>query len=356
MRVCVTLADQSFAKTKSLGIFNVSRGLVRGLAACPEVEEVVVLVSGAFDDGEFAGCGEGRVRVEKVCVEPPSGVGRVLWDQWRVVAAVDAVGADWVLFPKGFPPLWRWPKAKVCCYVHDNIFSYYRRRGWRAFPAFERWYFPASLRRAAVRSDVVVTNSEFTAEEVRALGGGGRVARVGIGFDDPPAMAGVEKGERGGVLLLVSGQPHKLTAQAVEWLKRWKEERGSGLTVYGVGTLPEDVDWPAGSDWELCGRVGDDEYEVLWGSVDVMLYFSTYEGYGMPPVEAAMRGVKALASDLPAHRENVPVEWLFDNGSWDDFAAKLDGVLAEEAGKRAPLEPEPWRVVAGRVVEAMGVR
>jgi hypothetical protein len=324
------------------------------LAACTSVSELAVLTTAESEADLPGGVRESaKVRLVRCGEIAPRGAARLLWDQWGVVEAADRSGADWVLFPKGFPPLVRWPRAKVCCYVHDNVFGYYHQQGWKAFPWFERLYFPAEVRRAARKSDLVVTNSEFTAAEVAALGRGGPTERVGIGFEMPPGLAG-GPGRRDGILLLVSDQPHKLSVQAVGWLERWCKSRNRAVQVTAVGGLPAGLDWPAGDPgWVHHDRLGAGDFERVWAGARVLLYFSAYEGFGMPPLEAALRGVAPLASDLPALREQVPQEHLFDNRSFEDFAAKLDRLMG--ASPRTAFRPEPvrWAEVARRVVEAM---
>ena len=352
MKVCITLVDQSFERTSSIGIFNASLGIAKGLSQLPDVTELVVLTHGKLALPELSPMANtGNVNIVPVREDPPAGWQRVVWDQVNVVSAVNRHEPDWVLFPKGLPPLWRWPKARVCSYVHDNIFGFYATHGGSNRSRFENWYFPTSTKRAARHSDLVVTNSNFTAEEVRSLGRSGATERVGIGFEEPAPRQTSDGGSS--IMLLVSPHPHKLSRQAIDWIARWRTSRGSDMPVHGIGSLGKDAVWPGDPGWKLSPRLSQPEFETSWQQARVFLYFSAYEGFGMPPIEASVRGVRTLASDLPPHRENLPPSLLFDNSSWEDFAAKMDAILAAPSDALFRAGTESWDVVAKRIVAAM---
>lgn len=48
------------------------------------------------------------------------------------------------------------------------------------------------------------------------------------------------------------------------------------------------------------GRVDDEEREVVLRDATALLYLSTFEGFGLPPLEAMLRGTPVLASDSTA--------------------------------------------------------
>jgi glycosyltransferase involved in cell wall biosynthesis len=151
-----------------------------------------------------------------------------------------------------------------------------------------------------------------------------------------------------GISLLVptSTWPHKLTTQAIAWLQRWADENHFTGAVHGYGSLPPDCRWPQREGWIHHGRISDDSLRPLENANATLVYFSAYEGYGLPPVEAAAAGRRAIASDLPPLRETIPRECLFDNGDYGSFAQTLSRALNSPA--KRPLVVETGHDVARR--------
>ncbi|HWN94135.1 MAG TPA: glycosyltransferase family 4 protein, partial [Methylomirabilota bacterium] len=109
-----SLADQDFARTKSIGIYNVSVQLARSLAIEPRLAEMTVLANPTMlDDLSLR-------RVEKVeirdCVARTPWQ-RILWDQWNVYSEAKRAGNEWLLLPKGFASFVRRPPARLAAYV-----------------------------------------------------------------------------------------------------------------------------------------------------------------------------------------------------------------------------------------------
>lgn len=53
----------------------------------------------------------------------------------------------------------------------------------------------------------------------------------------------------------------------------------------------------------LLGYISNEERENLYHFAQMLLYSSRYDGFGMPPLEAALRGTKCLMNDIPVLRE-----------------------------------------------------
>lgn len=350
MRIVFNLRDQDWQTTKSLGILHVSTRILEGLSQLPGITRIDVLANRSLDS-KLASLAASRVcHLHYAGTPAPRGWMRLWWDHAAVVRECDRLAPDWLLLPKGFSPLLRWPACRVSSYVHDNVFGYYRRRGLRPYPRGQAPLFQQMLRRTAARADVTVTNSAATAAEFsRDFAPRHAVVRIG---------APVELTARGAAapadsLLLVptSTWPHKLTAQAIAWLQRWRQSNRPGQEVHGFGTLPAAAPWPAGEGWIHHGRIDDGALENLAARAAALVYFSDYEGYGLPPVEALAAGRRAIASDLPALRETIPAAALFSNASYESFAGVLTRALATPPVK--PLLIETATEVAGRWLQAL---
>jgi len=348
MRLLYTLRDQDWATTKSLGILHVSLGILEGLLQEPAITSINVLANRSL--AARLPPLPAHARFHCLQESAPRGWARLRWDHWQLAAWANRLRPDWLLLPKGFSPLGRWPRCAVSAYAHDNIFAHHS-----ASPPMEQALFARALRRTARRADLVVTNSRFTAAEISSLAPY-RPSPQAIGAPVSPwfqaatnRAAPAEEPTR--ILLLTSRFPHKLTAQAIAWLERWREERSRGLAVTGIGSLPDGLTWPDHPGWIHHPRLAVDVFAREAQRCALLVYFSAYEGFGLPPAEALASGLSAVASDLPSHREHLPSDLLFAN---DDFASFCK--TAEQA-LNAPNPPQlSWdegRDVAQRWVAAL---
>jgi glycosyltransferase involved in cell wall biosynthesis len=346
MRIVYNLRDQNWETTKSLGVLNVSLRILEGLAGLPDIECIDVLANSSLAARlPNSPVARRACRFHGLATAAPSGWSRLIWDHWSVVRQTNTLKPDWLLLPKGFAPLTRWPSTRVSAYVHDNVFGYYNRKNIRPFPIGQSTLFHRMLQRTAKMADSIVTNSQFTASEFRRdFVPRGRVARIGA----PGSTGTTPKHHAVSDALLVptSAWPHKLTAQAITWIGRWIEETGFKDAVHGYGSLPRDCPWPRRERWMHHGRIDDAGLAQLYGSNTTLIYFSDYEGYGLPPVEAAIARQRAIASDLPALRETMPASCLFDNRDYASFHQALS--RARTSPPPPPLVEENAATVAER--------
>lgn len=359
LTLTVSLADQRFEQTKSLGIFNFSLGLSRALAQNSKVGRLTLLTNSSLPltrepDSErmvLAGCAPGNA----------GKFWRLWWDQFGVYQAARRSGNQWLLLPKGYASFLRDCPVKLITYIHDTMHEYYRRHYPDGYPRFENFYFTRGFRAAISRSQIILTNTQFTAGEIqRAAEYYGlktpRIEVAGVGFERPrqTIMAG-----RSRILVLASPWPHKRTALAVQYLARWQEERKFSGPIDWVGQLPAEVTLPQTANWHLHARVGQNDLNRFLAEARVSVYFSSHEGFGMPPVEATLAGACPVYSDIPATREVMQGKgFCFSNEDYKSFMAAVD------EGLRVPqrqvenwadqlLIRYNWQDVAERIVSIL---
>lgn len=355
MRLLLSLTDQSFAATKSAGIFNVSIGLARGLATLPEVSELHLL--GNEECADYFSDLPPHVTLHLTDLPVPRRFRRVWWDQAGVSAAIRRIAPDWALLPKGFPPYFpRLGKTKLACYLHDVNWEYYdkhtQKDGICPFPWHERLYFKTLGLRSLRMSDLVFTSTHFNKARFRAYVPEAQVEVVGIGFDTPAAPPTAEHGK--GVLFFGSPYPHKLTPLGMQRMEAWLRHRkdAADIRIHMVGHCLDAVNAPS-TAWVNYGRVPQAKLQQLQQQeCRTAVYFSDYEGYGMPPVECLRAGLPCVSSDIPSIRENIPACYLFDNLSEESFIAAMDAAYDRGVTEPCPEFPT-WREVATRVVHAM---
>jgi glycosyltransferase involved in cell wall biosynthesis len=232
---------------------------------------------------------------------------------------------------------------------------------------------------ASVRaSRAVLAVSEFTRREILAQfpEAQGKTVCVPLGADDDFSPLPSREDARGrlrvsGPLLLVVGAifnrrclPDLLRA-AARLLRRWP-----GLTVEVVG---ENRTHPAldvaglvrGLGLErrvrLSGFVGDAALATRYAAADVAVVLSEYEGFGLPALEAMIRGVPVVTSERPSLGEIFgEAALVVDPHDVPAIAGAVDRVLSEPglrerlvAQGKALAARYPWAETAHRTREVL---
>jgi len=77
--------------------------------------------------------------------------------------------------------------------------------------------------------------------------------------------------------------------------------------------------------------ISDAELENLYGNAGLFVFPSLVEGFGLPPLEAMVRGVAVVCSDIPALVEILADAAIYFNPlDIDDMAEKIKKVLLDK--------------------------
>lgn len=209
--------------------------------------------------------------------------------------------------------------------VHD--LSWLERPG--DFTPYERaWHRAGRLDRLARRAALVVADTEATRARIldRWDVDPGRVRVVHPGVT-AHAPAPVPPGLPARYVLAVGvAEPRKAPDVLVAGWRRARE-RGldADLVLVGGGRLAASL---RGAGVHVIGRV--DELGGVYAGALALAMPSRLEGFGFPPLEAALAGTPSVVSDLPVFRET-----LGDDGALfvpvDDADALAEGLLAAAA-------------------------
>lgn len=353
-----SLADQDFERTKSIGIFNVSLQLADALAADPRLEQLTVLVNRSHMPRLNL-----PPRVSMALRDEAAGRGfqRIMWDQWNVYDVARRLGNEWLLLPKGFSSFFRRSPLRLAVYVHDVMHHVYTEKFPGALPYLERRYFRSAMHATVRDADIIFTNTAFTASEVRRVARESglpepRVSCVGIGFERTNAPVWPKEDR---IMVLTSRWPHKRTDLALAWMQRWQDLSGFVGNIELIGSLPYHKTCPDRPGWRHHLRIEETAYRELLQSARALVYFSDYEGFGMPPIEATLAGAAAVFSDLPPTRESMGGAGLpFANTDFESFRRAMDQAMAHSPGENNAWADEllarhKWDQVADRVVSAL---
>jgi glycosyltransferase involved in cell wall biosynthesis len=228
-------------------------------------------------------------------------------------------------------------------------------------PSYAAW-FRFIVPRAASAAQQVATVSEFSRDRIVLhlpfLKGKLRV----IPWATEPLCVPSEQrsptkapGERRPFLLTVGSlEPRKNLGRLLEaWRTVWRSYNGVKLVVVGGQHASLKALGPVGSreGVEVLGHVQDAELVSLYRSCLGFVFPSLYEGFGLPPVEAAAFGCRLVVSALP------PIKNVLGDGpiyvdplSTESLIAGLRSLLSGSAAGVASSVPQrSWSEVAGDI-------
>jgi len=261
--------------------------------------------------------------------------GRILWEQLKLPAEARKHKLD-VLFNPGFtaPIICRCPMVTVFHDLqHKRHPEYFR---WFDLPFWE-FFLWASAR----RSRGLIAVSDATRDDLEHYYGvDAQVIHHGV---EHQFFEIVKRREPGNYLLCAStSHPHKNLARL---LRIYKQAGGlPDLVITGVrGFAAKEVEQLAGRSVRITGWVPREELYELFRGARGFIYPSTFEGFGMPVLEAMAAGVPVACSDIPPLREVAgDTVHYFDPSSDAEIRAALAklaaGTIPTEAAARRAAE------------------
>lgn len=353
-----SLADQNFKQTKSVGIFNVSTQLLEYLSSRIHFARLSVLSNSTLK-GKLNLPPEVSIKYYNEAIRGK--LGRILWDQWGVYEAAKKSGNEWLFLPKGFVSFLRRPTFKLAAYSYDSIHDFYRVNYPGAMPWFESRYFAQSLKGTLKHANLIFTDSDFAKDELKRLAYSFKldpppIITAGIGFSHTKNTVSIK---RDSILFLTSALPHKLTERGVNFIERWQRRTGFSGNVDLVGSLPAGLHLPRLKGWRHHPRLSEQVYRQFLAESKALLFFSAYEGFGMPPVEAMIAGTCPVFSDLPVTREVMGERGCsFLNDSYESFEKSLNKALGVSdaqiqlwAGQL--LQRHNWEKVVEKIIDGL---
>jgi glycosyltransferase involved in cell wall biosynthesis len=293
----------------------------------------------------------GDLTVDRVIPGPPGRPGGLLWEQLVLPAA--ARGRT-VFSPVNLAPL----AGDNVVLVHDLSPRY--NPAW--FSRSGRLYGRVAFA-AARRARTVLAVSEFVRGQLADAGvAADRLHVVRNAIRDSFAAAGPAEVEdvrrrhglvRDYVLFVGWADPRKDVATAVAASAR--VDLPHDLVIIGrAHPAFAPVAEPHGPTVRRLGFVSDADLVPLLTGAAALLYPTRYEGFGLPPLEAAACGTPALVSDLPVLRESGGESSVFlpvgDVAAWAEaIRAALRGELP--APRRSTWT---WDDAARQLVTALG--
>ncbi|MFW6113567.1 MAG: glycosyltransferase family 4 protein, partial [Actinomycetota bacterium] len=253
----------------------------------------------------------------------------------RYLGDLDLVHAPSLVYPPS--------RAPLAATVHDLIVLKYPR----AFPYRWRLFHRRGLKLILREAKVIIADSESTRRDLASLLGksDGRVRVVPLGVLNPEPLSEDEVEEtlsglglRPGYLLYVGTlEPRKNLTRLVEACSSMDEEyrRRYGYLVLagssgwlGRAELNRIVSHP-GVKW--LGHLPQRELEAVYRGASLFVYPSLYEGFGLPVLEAMVRGLPVVTSNTSSMREvGEEAALLVDPEDASDIRRALCRLLEDE--------------------------
>ena len=233
-------------------------------------------------------------------------------------------------------------RAKVVSMVHDLIPLRFPEVVFRN-PA-HRLYYNALIRAATRRSDVVLTNSEFSKQEiVKELGiEETKICKITLGVSPPGLYERARVFDvlrryglrRPYAIATGSTEPRKNNQRVIQ-ATRLLESSHPDLRLAIVGKNWRGLAFdPNLVDERVCllGHVADEDLPILMQSAEMLVFPSLHEGFGLPVIEAMSLGVPVVASNVAALPEVAGnAALLVDPDDAADIAAKMGQILEDPA-------------------------
>ena len=296
MRVGVD--GRSLVQPGSRGIARYTRTLLSELALSFPGDDWRVLVPAGPADPDVPGTEVVRMRIPGRLPYATAGAfGRPRFD--RVLGGIDVLWA-----PAPAPTALSSDVALVLS-LHD--LSWELRPS--DFTAYERlWHRIARPRSLARRARRVVAVSDATRAQAIASWGLGpeRVVTIREGVRAPGGLP--TRAHAGGLpgsyyLSVGALEPRKAPEVLVHAFSQARAEGlEAGLVIVGEGRLRERL---SGDGVHVLGHVPDAELAQLYAGALALVMPSRLEGFGLPPLEAALSGTPAILTDLAPYRETL---------------------------------------------------
>lgn len=111
------------------------------------------------------------------------------------------------------------------------------------------------------------------------------------------------------------------------------------------------------------GSPSDQELSTLYSHASAFVFPTSFEGFGLPPIEALSAGTPVVVSDIPVLKEVLPAEgvFFFKSGDKDGMIAAIERVLADPAKAKSEAarggaevrRRHSWNDSAARTLQAL---
>ena len=270
---------------------------------------------------------------------------RILWEQLILPWQLLYFRIDLLFTPSVAIPLW--VPCKTVTTIHDMIPFH---QGIRKYPKVRAAYMRWATRRAAKRSDLVLTVSEHSRQELIQFCqlSGEKILVAPDGVDEKYSRVD-SKGPLSRcrtkyklpdrfILFVGTLEPGKNILKLVEAFRRLKSQCSIphklvivGPQGWGTKAILKTIENSALKDEiRITGFIPEEDLPFVYNAADLFVFPSLYEGFGLPPLEAMACGTPVVASNVPALPEVVgEAALLVDPYDIDELVSAMERILRD---------------------------
>jgi glycosyltransferase involved in cell wall biosynthesis len=270
---------------------------------------------------------------------------RVLYPSWDLLdrpalpASLDDVAIVHATNHAAVPPVHG--DQRLVVMVHDLAFQRFPE----LFPHTWRWLYRAGLRAAATRADAILVPSQSTADDLMQSTSvpASRVhvtplaPSLATSPEDPKDVFERLRVTPPYVLSVGTLEPRKNLVRLVRAYRQVAPDIPHALVLAGAPgwrseALDAELARPGPGMIVRTGSLSSEDLDVLYRGADVFAYPSSYEGFGLPVLEAMARGVPTLASNVSSLPQVAgDAALLVDPTDVSEIAEGLARLLTEPA-------------------------
>lgn len=282
---------------KSIGIYNLALNLVRELAAGPKDGHEIIVLGNAYNRGDFDVEGIRFVEIRK---NPLNKAVCVFWELFAVSVTAKRMGADKLLFPRGYASMLHLTKEYVI--IHDMIPFYYHENFPGCLNRLENFYIMRRLKASAGKADHVITISEASKRDIVKYARTD-ACRITVIYNGYNAIADrqYEEAREPYILAMTSGLPHKNAAGIVKSYAAYCSLTAHPVPLKIIGIKDASR---FGVEESVLRNITcikyvekNEELHQMIHAARVFLFLSLAEGFGFPPIEAMQLGTPVICSD-----------------------------------------------------------
>ena len=326
---------------KSIGIYNLTKNLVQNLAKenlKSKSKDKIIVLGTKYNQEDFKIPG---VKFVKVKYNPLNKLVCIFWELYLVTIALEKIGADRVLYPRGFAPLKPFfGRTQQYVLIHDMIPFYYDKNYPGVLNPVENFYIMWRLKASARSCHKVLTDSQASKDEIVKIAGINpwKVEVVYPGQNRIDFSKIREKGKEQPpyICAIASGLPHKNAEGVIQCYRQYVEKICNKQPEVTVNSAEEEfsnyetteyfkletvegIDYSKALNLKIIGISDADKYLLpkeiakkitcikymekdedmhkIMRDSTFFLFLSKIEGFGFPPLEAMQMGVPVVCSD-----------------------------------------------------------
>jgi glycosyltransferase involved in cell wall biosynthesis len=262
------------------------------------------------------------------------------------------------LFEHFSPPLFKVPSAQSLLTIHDV------RGVYPEYGALERKLFKTALGRSLKAADLIVTVSEAMKEEILSLYPGLQISVIYNGLDarkfdrvsEADLLAVSRKYSLSEEFILAVGhlERRKNYLRLIDAIARLRD-RGRSCSLLIVGhdsgerkAIEERVESAnLSGNVKVVSGLSDLEVRCVYKLCSLFVFPSTYEGFGIPILEAMAAGQPMVLSDIPVFREITQDRGVyFEPYDTESMAFAIENILSSSSERARLVEYGNERVHA----------